>query len=172
MNSRFNPVRWLKIVMLGCILGLLFVFWRVSLIVPRDGNERSRARMSKLAPMPQGRLSDEAVRKELIEVIQSQLSAFRKHDYSKAYKYAASDIQSQVSLPAFERMVREGFPLLVRSSAVEFGVILDNGSQALVNVSLLSDSGRLIHYQYSLRRERAGWRITGVVRKPFEGTFV
>jgi hypothetical protein len=172
MNSRFNPVRWLMIVLLGCSLGLLFVFWRVSLIVPRDGNRPGRYRMSRPSPVPQGRLSDDAIRSELIEVIQSQLSAFRKNDYSKAYKYAASDLRAQVSLPAFERMVRDGFPLIARSSSAEFGVIVDNGAQALVNVSLVSESGKLIHYQYFLRRERAGWRITGVLRKPFEGTFV
>lgn len=160
------------VVMLGCILGLLFVFWTVSLIASRDTDRRAHSSVSKRLAMAPVRLSEEAVRNELIEVIQSQLAAFRKNDYPKAYKYAAANIREQVPLPAFERMVRTGFPVMARSSSAEFGVILDNGSAALVNVSIVSKSGRLIRYQYSLRHELAGWRINGVMRMPFEGTFV
>jgi hypothetical protein len=166
MNARSKLVRWLMVVAMGCALGLLVAFVAVSFIKPQ------REHAAREVPGPPVTLSDEAVRNELIQVIQGQLAAFRKNDYPRAYDFAATAIRNQVPLPAFERMVRTGFPVIARSSSAEFGVILDNGSDAVVNVGIVGEGGRVIHYRYFLRQELAGWKITGVVRVPFEGTFV
>ncbi len=167
MNAGFNLIRWLMVIAMGFALGLLLVFVTVSFMRPRE--QGRLVRETAIEPVS---LSEEAVRNELIQVIQGQLIAFRKNDYPKAYYYAAAAIRDQVPLPAFERMVRTGFPIIARSSSAEFGVILDNGREAVVNVGIIGESGRAIHYRYFLRQERTGWKITGVVRVPFEGTFV
>ncbi|MDB6019568.1 MAG: hypothetical protein JWR19_4057 [Pedosphaera sp.] len=170
MNARFNAIRWLTVVVMGVTLGLLYVSWRVSLIHPGVGEgRRSAAQQFSMAPV---KLSEASVRKELIQVIESQLSAFRKNDYPKAYHYAAASVQEQMPLPAFERMVRTGFPVIARSSSAEFGVTVDNGEEALVNVGIISEAGKTIRYQYFLKHERAGWKINGVTRIRFEGTNV
>src|SRR5947209_3029203 len=101
MNARFNPVRWLMILMLGCILGLVFVFGAISFLPSRDAERKAHASVSKRLALVPARLSEDSVRNELIEVIQSQLSAIRKNDYPKAFKYAAASIREQVPLPAF-----------------------------------------------------------------------
>jgi hypothetical protein len=166
MNARSKLLRWLKIVAMGFAMGLLVVFVALSFVKPqRDHAPRESAG-------PPVTLSDEAVRNELIQVIQGQLAAFRKNDYPKAYNYAATAIRNQLPLPSFERMVRTGFPVIARSSSAEFGVILDNGRDATVNVGIVGEGGRVIHYRYFLHQELEGWKITGVARVPFEGTFV
>ena len=172
MNSQAGPLRWLMLVVLGCILGLTLAL--VTALILRAQMENMDVpvpvvRQVRHAPV---RLSDDPSRNELIQVIQGQLAAFRKDDYPKAYYFAASSIKDQVPLPAFERMVRAGYPVIARSSSAEFGVILDNSDQALVNVGIVSESGKVIHYRYFLQHERSGWKITGVVRVPFEGTFI
>ena len=166
MNARSKLLRWLKIVAMGFALGLLVVFVALLFVKPQRENA---ARETAGPPIT---LSDESVRNELIQVIEGQLAAFRKNDYPKAYNFAATTIRNQVPLPAFERMVRTGFPVIARSSSAEFGVIVDNGRDAVVNVGVVGEGGRVIHYRYFLHQELAGWRITGVVRVPFEGTFV
>ena len=166
MNARSKLLRWLKVVATGCALGLLVTLVTVWFIKP----QRRDAVRGIAEPLVT--LSDEAVRNELIQVIQGQLAAFRKNDFPRAYNYAATAIRNQVSLPAFERMVRTGFPVIARSSSAEFGVILDNGRDAVVNVGIVGEGGLVIHYRYFLHKELSEWKITGVVRVPFEGTFV
>jgi Domain of unknown function (DUF4864) len=172
MNARFSLVRWLMVVLLGCGLGLLFVHVSLWLVVPRVEEGGTRGSVAVWLAAGPARLSEEAVRNELIQVIQGQLLAFRKDDYAKAYKYAASTIREQVPLPAFERMVRNGFPVIARSTSAQFGMVLDNGYEAVVNVGIVSENGRTIYYRYYLRQERVGWKITGVMRVPFQGSFV
>ena len=167
MSEKSKLVRWLKIVATGCALGLLVVFVALLFVKPPP-----KQRSVREQPGPPVSLSEDAVRNELIQVIQGQLAAFRKNDYPKAYNYASTAIRTQVPLPAFERMVRTGFPVIAQSSSAEFGVILDNGRDAVVNVEIVGEGGRVIHYRYFLHQELVGWKITGVVRVPFEGTFV
>ncbi|MDB6123293.1 MAG: hypothetical protein JWQ71_2286 [Pedosphaera sp.] len=162
MNSKFNPVRWAVIVLLGFVLGLGYVFLLNSLN-PRDGSLRVVRTVSAL------RLSNDSIKGELIKVVESQLIAFRKDDYPKAYTFAGSNLRAQLPLPAFERMVKTGYPRIARSQAAQFGVILDNGKEAVVNIGILDGSGKIFHYQYFLKRERTGWKINGVSQVRFEG---
>jgi Domain of unknown function (DUF4864) len=163
MNSKFNPVRWAMIVAWGCLLGLIFVFTLNSISNPPTRSLHIVKAVHAL------HLSNDAIKGELTRVVESQLSAFRKDDYPKAYTFAGSKIHSEYSLPLFERMVKAGYPVIARSQSVQFGVILDNGEEAVVNLGILDNSGKIYHYQYFLKRERTGWKINGVSGVRFEG---
>jgi hypothetical protein len=67
-----------------------------------------------------------------------------------------------VSLAAFERLVKAAFPQIARSRSAEYGIILDNGEDARVEVTIVGETGTRIHYQYVLHREHGGWKIGGV----------
>jgi hypothetical protein len=114
---------------------------------------------------------EESTKKELIRVVDSQLSAFRKNDYLKAYTYAAAGIRAHFSPTAFERMVRMGYPPIAQSRSADFGTTLDNGLQAVINVGITAGSGKaLYYYQYHLQREKSGWKISGVAPIRLKGS--
>jgi hypothetical protein len=165
-----KSVRWTMVVTLGGSLGLLLF-----LAVSYTRNFMNPEGAPGLGGSPQivpFKLTERAVEKELREVIESQLSAFREGDYPTAYNYAASGLKAQITLPAFERMVKTSYPVIAQSRSAEFGVSLDNGHQALVNVTIVGRSGRARHYQYILEREGSIWRIFGVKEVRPEGTTV
>jgi hypothetical protein len=168
MNPDPKLVRWLKVTLLGCALGLFlvtanFVLWSFLLGPNHGGRERSG---------PPLRLSAGPVQQELARVIDSQLSAFRRGDYAGAYAFADSALRAQVSPAVFEHMVKTGYPAIARSRSVSFGVSLDNGAEAVVTVGVMSQSGHLLQYHYLMHHEQNGWRISGVVRVHPEGTTV
>lgn len=165
MNARITLVRWILVVTLGCSLGLILVYvaaWMRSM--PDMGNVNNILVTHQMRPKEAAfRLSQEEIEQELMNVIEAQLGAFRKDDYPAAYKYAAAAVKAQFPLPAFERMVRQGFPYIAQSSSAQFGVILDNGEQAVVNVTISGRTGRSRHYQYIMQRESGVWRIGAVI---------
>jgi len=165
MNARNALVRWILVVTLGCSLGLLLVYVAVWMRpMPDMSNVDTILVTHQLrAREPVFQLSHEEIEKELIDVIEAQLAAFRKDDYPGAYKFAATAVKAQFPLPTFERMVRQGFPYIARSSGVQFGVILDNGQQAVVNVMVSGQTGRSRRYQYIMQRESGVWRVGAVI---------
>ena len=168
MNPGSKLLRWLKVTLLGCVLGLLLVAANLVLW----SFLRDAKRGAALRSGPPLHLSREAVQRELVRVIDSQLSAFRRGDYAGAYAFADSALQAQVSPAVFERLVKKGYPAIARSRSASFGVSLDNGDQAVVTVGILSQSGHLLQYHYLMHHEPNGWRISGVVRVRAEGTTV
>ena len=163
--------RWLKIILLGVGLGAIYIVYNLSLItLPQLGpaNEVRRIEMNGAS----FKLADQKLQQQLIKVIQAQLAAFRQEDYSTAYTFAAADFKSQISLTAFERMVKTSFPQIARSRAAEYGVIMDNGADARVEVTIVGETGTRIHYQYILHQENGGWKIGGVNEGPSEKNFI
>jgi len=110
------------------------------------------------------------MRKELKQIIKSQLTAFRDDDYVTAYTFSATGIKERYPLAAFERMVKTGYPAIAQFKSAEFGVVLDNGEEAVVNVEIEGESSRVVHYQYFLRKEIGGWKISGVSEVKPKGT--
>jgi hypothetical protein len=163
-NSKFNPAPWLLVMTLASITALLFIWWNppggdsaAETTIPGDGLYGPDQGALELAP------SEDSMKRELIRVVDSQLSAFRKNDYLKAYTYAAAGIRAHFSPTAFERMVKMGYPPIAQSLSADFGTTLDNGLQAVVNVGIIAGSGKaLYYYQYHLQREKTGWKISGV----------
>jgi len=168
-NAGFNLVRWIMVVTLGCSLGLLLIFVVLATRpIPKDTVALPAIRRARVQE-PVFELSNETMEGELRRVIESQLAAFRRNDFPRAYTYAADSLKDQISLPAFERMVRSGYPLLTRSRSAQFGAMLDNGEQAVVNVTVVGASGHMRHYRYMLLREGVNWRIFGVTEVNFAG---
>lgn len=165
MNSDSKLLRWLKVIVLGCSLGLIlvtvnFLLW--SFLLGTDSARHVRSG-------PPLRLSAEPVKQELTRVIGSQLSDFRRGDFAGAYAFADSLLQAQVTPAMFEHMVKTGYPAMVECRSTSFGLCLDNGAEALMIVGIMNRSGRILQYRYILRHERSGWRISGVVRVRAEG---
>jgi Domain of unknown function (DUF4864) len=174
MNAKLTLDRWVKTLTLGCILGLLCFFWNHAWQAPDQHSPKSgyASRLLIQRPIPALRLSTQQVKAELIKVVDSQLSAFRKDDYPRAYTYAGSRFQNECPLPAFEAMVKKSYPFIARSQSAQYGVILDNGEEGVVNVGILDSTGRIHHYQYFLKWEHKAWKINGVKEARFEGTVI
>lgn len=109
------------------------------------------------------RASTPEVKKEIVAVIEGQLTAFRKGDVEKAYGYAATELRAQKPLRAFTAIVKESYPEIWSNTRAEFGIARDDGSQATVTVQVYSKAGGAA-YDFTLTKERVGWRIYGVVR--------
>jgi hypothetical protein len=118
---------------------------------------------------PKLKPSESAVKKELTDVVEGQLAAFRTNDFKTAYTFAATAIKEQFPLAAFEQMVKSGYPVIAQSATATFGVILDDGTQAVVNTVVKGRSGKIVRYQYMLVREGRGWKITGVMEQAGSG---
>jgi VCBS repeat-containing protein len=118
---------------------------------------------------PKLKLSKDVVKKDVITVIESQLAAFRTNDFAKAYTFAASSIKDHFSFEQFQDMVKRGYPAVAKSKSASFGVALDDGQQAVVDVSVKGPDDKTIRYQYMLILEDGKWRITGVMPKVSAG---
>ena len=163
--------RWLKLGFLGVVLSGIYIAYNLSLMtLPIFSPEVRPARGD--VDGTSFKLADEKLQRQLIAVIQSQLTAFRQEDYSTAYTYAAAEFKAQVSLAAFERMVKAAFPQLARSRSAEYGIVMENGDIARVEVTIVGESGARIHCQYILHREGGGWKIGGVNEGQPEKAFI
>lgn len=96
-------------------------------------------------------------------VIRQQLEAFRKNDFEAAYGFAFSGIREQLTRAEFEAMVRVGFAAMVKPGLVEFGGTEVVEGNAMVRLQLTAEDGTTSAYQYSLEKEKGGWRIAGVI---------
>lgn len=108
------------------------------------------------------RRSSADVRREVIGVVESQFTAFKDGDYARAYSFAAAGIQQQFNVTAFERMVKNGYPIIANWHAVSFGEMQDNGREAVLVLSVQGRGGRTRFFRYMLIREADAWRINGV----------
>lgn len=109
------------------------------------------------------RASKPDVKKEIVGVIEAQLAAFRAGDTARAHTFAAAELRAQKPLAAFAAIVEQSYPEIWRSERAEFGIVRDDGERATVTVQVFAKDGPAA-YDYTLRREAAGWRILGVLR--------
>jgi len=112
------------------------------------------------------------VKDALRTVISTQLDAFRHDDYTAAFRFSHADFQGQMTVQTFERIVRLGFPAIAHSTSARFGLAMDNGDDAVINVRIFSANAEPIDYRYTLRRDDGNWRITGVTLLKDETTGV
>ncbi|MBW4697380.1 MAG: DUF4864 domain-containing protein [Aphanocapsa lilacina HA4352-LM1] len=103
-----------------------------------------------------------ALKKQLEAVIQSQLSAFRKGDYAKAYTFASQGIRRRIPAAVFSEMVRSAYPAIARSHSARFGPILDDGDQAVVHV-VVEGAEQRATYAYLMIREGSAWKVNSVM---------
>jgi hypothetical protein len=112
-----------------------------------------------LQPKP----SSAQLKEKLKRVVQGQLEAFRQSDFVTAYGFAAKGIREQFPIEKFEAMVKENYAAIAQSTEAVFGLILDDGKVALVNVRIVGVNKESVNYRYVLEREGDEWRIGGVI---------
>ena len=70
--------------------------------------------------------------------------------------------QDRTSRVACETMVKSNYPAIAKSEEAVFGLTLDDGEKAAVNVRVVGPKHESVSYQYLLERDGDDWRIGGV----------
>src|SRR5262245_31085409 len=109
------------------------------------------------------RASKADVKKEIVAVVEAQLAAFRKGDAAKAYAFSATVLRQQKPLRVFSAIVKGSYPEIWANTGAEFGIVRDDGTHARLLVHVTAKNGAA-SYDYFMLKERAGWRIEGVLR--------
>jgi Domain of unknown function (DUF4864) len=111
--------------------------------------------------------------KEASEPVMKQLEAFRRGDFDTAYTFASSDIKQQFDRPAFEDMVKNGYPEIARSTfaSIAASTVAPNG-HAYLSLKIRGANGNSIEALYELVLENGQWKINGVSAKPDPGLAV
>ena len=110
------------------------------------------------------------VAKAAAEPVMKQLEAFRRDDYDAAYVFASAEIKQMFDRPAFERMVKEGYPEIARStSAVVSRTEMGPGGDVFVQLKIRGVNGTGIEALYQMVPERDGWKVNSVMTRPDQG---
>jgi hypothetical protein len=98
-------------------------------------------------------------------VIQQQMIAFNKDDYSTAHTFASEEIRQRFSKERFERMVKSGYPRIAKSHLVSFGEILFSADQqaAVATVHVTGKDRVTVIARYLMLLEGDAWKINGVM---------
>ena len=100
-------------------------------------------------------------------VIDDQLEAFQRDDWAEAFGFASPGIRSMFRTPEnFGRMVRGGYAMVWRPSAVAFGP-LEQGPNGPVQIVYFTDAEGVVWVAaYEMEQVDGAWRIDGVrIRK-------
>src|SRR5262245_65914979 len=93
--------------------------------------------------------------KEAMEPVMQQLEAFRRGDFDVAYTFASAGIQEQFDRPAFEEMVKGGYPEIAQStSATIFSSALASDRHAYGAVKVQGGTRHNIGAYYERGLER------------------
>jgi hypothetical protein len=108
--------------------------------------------------------------KEATEPVIKQLEAFRRGDFDTAYTFASFEIKEQFSRPAFEQMVKTGYPEIAHSTfaTIAASAVAPNG-HVYLSVKIRGANGNSIEAFYELVLESGQWKINGVTSKPDPG---
>ena len=105
-----------------------------------------------------------------VDPVMQQLEALRRDDYAAAYTFAAEAIRELFDLPAFERMVRTGYPEIARSSSAHIAESrVGPDGHVCLRVKIRGANGNAIEAVYDMVWEGGRFRINGVVTKPDPG---
>ena len=108
--------------------------------------------------------------KTAVDPVMQQLDALRRDDYAAAYTFAAGAIREMFDLPAFERMVRSGYPEIARSSSAHVAESrVGPDGHVYLRVKIRGANGNTIEAVYDMVWEGGRFRINGVVTKPDPG---
>jgi hypothetical protein len=108
--------------------------------------------------------------KEATEPVMKQLEAFRRGDFDTAYTFASSEIKEQFDRPAFEQMVKGGYPEIAHSTfaIIAASAVAPNG-HVYLSVKVRGSNGNSVEALYELVLESGQWKINGVTAKPDPG---
>jgi len=102
-----------------------------------------------------------------VDTVLGQIDAFKRDDFTAAYRFASSTIKQQFDREAFERMVRGGYPEIAAPAEAR---VLDQGAASTgreyVILRVRGKSGTAVEALYELVQEDGDWKIDGVVTRP------
>ena len=108
--------------------------------------------------------------KTAVDPVMQQLDALRRDDYAAAYTFAAEAIREMFDLPAFERMVRGGYPEIARSSSAHVAESrVGPDGHVYLRLKIRGANGNAVEAVYDMVWEGGCFRINGVVTKPDPG---
>lgn len=107
---------------------------------------------------------------EATEPVIKQLEAFRRGDFDTAYTFASSEIKELFSRPAFEQMVKTGYPEIAHSTfaTIAASAVAPNG-HVYLSIKIRGANGNSIEAHYELVLESGQWKINGVTARPDPG---
>jgi hypothetical protein len=107
---------------------------------------------------------DDADAKLIRGVIEKQLDALKRDDWSEAFSYAAPFIQRKFGSPdTFRRMVMGGYSIVHRPRMVSFKGLEEQSGRLAQNVLMVGPNGRSTMVVYLMEKMDDGaWRIAGV----------
>lgn len=97
------------------------------------------------------------------QTIMAQLDAFQIDDFETAFTYASPNIRAIFrDAERFGSMVRNGYPMVWRPMAVQFGSDrMENGRRVQI-VYLTDQQGRIFEAAYEMIDAGGTWQINGV----------
>ena len=99
--------------------------------------------------------------------IRAQITALQADDFDRAFTYASPTIQQIFRAPeVFGRMVRQGYPMVYRPSAIEFLELASVEGYYWQKVQIRDGQGRYHLMAYQMVQLDGLWRINGVQLLP------
>ncbi|CAN5734295.1 hypothetical protein BH23PSE1_BH23PSE1_09990 [soil metagenome] len=120
------------------------------------------------APATQSRAGSDA--SAIRQIISDQIAALGEEDFETAFSYASPGIRSIFGdAERFARMVRGGFAMVLRPSAIRFAALEERGEEMMQSVLVTDENGALHVLDYHMQPSGQGWLINGVtIRRPPE----
>lgn len=113
---------------------------------------------------------DDEERAGIDSAVAGQLDAFAVGDYAGALDFATEGFRAGRSPSDFEAIITEGFPIAADAASHATDGCRSDGSQATIQVSVVSAGGEIGGFAYLLEREPDGvWRIAGAVPADTQG---
>ncbi|MFT6228392.1 MAG: hypothetical protein ACJARE_002809 [Paracoccaceae bacterium] len=99
--------------------------------------------------------------------IELQIEAIGRGDFKEAFAYASPQIQRRFMTPDnFEKMVRDGYPMVHMSMRHSFGPLMFDGRHLRQAVVLTDQAGRVWQADYHMKMVDGVWYIDGFSLRP------
>jgi hypothetical protein len=101
-------------------------------------------------------------------VIEKQLDALQRDNWTEAFSYAAPFLQEKFGSPdTFRRMIMGGYGIVHRPQTVSFKALEEIGGRPAQNVFMVGPDGKSAMVVYFMEKTPAGaWAISGVSIMP------
>ena len=107
---------------------------------------------------------------EVQSTIFAQIEAMKVDDFATAFTYASPMIQGMFGTPEnFGMMVRQGYPMVWRPSAVQMLEQREIAGALWQKVLVTDGEGQSFVLDYQMIQTEAGWQINGVELLPSAG---
>ena len=101
------------------------------------------------------------------KTIQSQIDAFLADDFATAFSFASPTIKGLFGTAEnFGAMVKNGYPMVYRPSAVEMGELREVAGNLWQRVRVVDQAGKAWFLDYMMIETPEGWQINAVQLLP------